>query len=92
MVSSYPLCAQALGFLGWCGLRSAPACVLPGSTLHELQSSLSWPLLVLGLEIPRKTQVVNLGWLLLVLGLGSLSKRYRGWKLIEAGCCLFERI
>ena len=47
---------------------------------------------MLGLEIPRKTQVVNLGWLLLVLGLGSLSKRYRGWKLIEAGCCLFERI
>ena len=74
MVSSYPLCAQALGFLGWCGLRSAPACVLPGSTLHELQSSLSWPLLVLGLEIPRQSQPVNLGWLLVVPGWGHLAR------------------
>ena len=36
---------------------------------------------MLGLEIPRQSQAVNLGWLLLVLGLG----------LTEASCCLFER-
>ena len=34
---------------------------------------------------------MNLGWLLLVLGLGPLSKRYRDWGLTEASCCLFER-
>ena len=44
------------------------------------------------MEIPRQTEAVNIGWLLLVLGLGPLSKRYRGWELTEAGCCLFERI
>ena len=47
---------------------------------------------MLGLEIPRGKQAVNLGRLLLVLGLGPLSKRYRGWGLTDAGCCLFERI
>ena len=25
-------------------------------------------------------------------GPGPLSKSYRGWRLFEAGCCLFERI
>ena len=30
--------------------------------------------------------------LLLVLGLGPLSKRYRGWGLTESGGCLFEEI
>ena len=39
-------------------------------------------LLVLGLEIPKQSHPVYLGWLLLVLGLG----------LIEASCCLFEKI
>ena len=47
---------------------------------------------MLGLEVPRLNQAVNLGWLLLVLGLGPLNKRWEGWWLIEAGCCLFERI
>ena len=37
---------------------------------------------MLGLEIPRQSQAVNLGWLLLVLGLG----------LTEASCCMFDRI
>ena len=37
---------------------------------------------MLGLKIPRQSQAENLGWLLLVLGLG----------LNEASCCLFERI
>ena len=51
---------------------------------------------MLGLEIPRKSQAVNLGWLQLVLGLGTLQEVWglgsRGWGLTEAGCCLFERI
>ena len=37
---------------------------------------------MLGLEIPRQSQAVNLGWLLLVLGLG----------FTKVSCCLFERI
>ena len=41
-----------------------------------------WQLLVLGLDIPRQSQAVNLGWLLLVLGLG----------LTEASCCMVDRI
>ena len=41
-----------------------------------------WLLLVLGLEIPRQSHAVNLGGLLLVLGLG----------LTEASCCSLERI
>ena len=35
---------------------------------------------------------MNLGWLLLVLGLGPLSKRNEGLGLTEISCCLFERI
>ena len=37
---------------------------------------------MLSLEIPRQNQIVSLGWLLLVLGLG----------LTELICCLFEKI
>ena len=37
-------------------------------------------------------QAVNLGWLLLVLGLGPLSKWLGVWGLAEVGCYLFERI
>ena len=47
---------------------------------------------MLDLEIPRGKQAVNLGRLLLVLGLGPLSKRYRDWEHTEACCCLFYRI
>ena len=47
---------------------------------------------MLGLEIPRQSQVVNLGWLLLVPGLELLSKKYGGWGLTEAGYHLFDRI
>ena len=68
-VCSYPLDVQVLGFPRWCRPRSAPTCVLPWATLPELYSNLRW-LLVLGLEIPRRSQAVNLGWLLLVLDLG----------------------
>ena len=35
-----------------------------------------WLLLVLGLEVPRRGQAANHSQLLLVLGLGSFSKRY----------------
>ena len=45
---------------------------------------------MLGLEILRQSQAVNLGWMLLVLGLGPFNRRYRGWGLTEARCCLFE--
>ena len=34
---------------------------------------------MLGLEIPRQSQAVSLSWVLLVLDLGPLSKRYGGW-------------
>ena len=37
---------------------------------------------MLGLEIPRRSQAMNLGWLLLVPGLG----------LTKASYCLFDRI
>ena len=40
MVCNCTLGVQALGFPGWCRLRSAPTCVLPGATLHKLQSNL----------------------------------------------------
>ena len=44
---------------------------------------------MLGLEILEQSQVVNLGWLLLVLGLGPLSKRYRAGGLLRlAVACL----
>ena len=35
------------------------------------------------MEIPRQSQTVNLGWVLLVPFLGPLNKRYRGWGLTE---------
>ena len=36
-----------------------------------------WLLLVLSLEVPRRGQAMNQGWLQLIPGLGPLSKRYR---------------
>ena len=80
------------GFPSWCRPMSDPTCVLPGATLPELQSNLRWLLFLLGLEIPRQSQAVNLGQLLLLLGPGPLSKRYGNWGLTEASCCLFERV
>ena len=47
---------------------------------------------MLGLEIPRGSHTVNLDLLLLVPGVGPLSKRYMGWGFAEANYCLFERI
>ena len=41
---------------------------------------------MLGLEIPRESEAVNVGWLLLVLSLEQISKRYRGWG--PAAVCL----
>ena len=40
----------------------------------------------------RLAAAMSLGWLLLVLGLRALSKRYRGVGLSQVGCCLFDRI
>ena len=73
----------ALGYPGWCRPRSAAMYVLPGATLHELYRNLRWLLLVLGLEIPKRSQAVTLSWLLLELGLGSLSKRYGAGGLLR---------
>ena len=56
--------------------------MLPGATLPEFESNLRWLLLVIRWKIPRGSQAVNLGWLLLVLALG----------LTEASCFLFDRI
>ena len=72
MVCSCPLGALALGFPGRYRPRSASTCFLPRATLPEVQSNLRWLLVVLGFEIPRRSQAVNLGWLLLVLGLGLM--------------------
>ena len=47
---------------------------------------------MLVLKILRESLSVNLDRLLLVPGLGPLSKRYWDWGLTEAVCCLFERI
>ena len=80
------------GVSGWCRSRSAPTCFMFMAILPELYSNLRLLLLVLGLEIPRQSQAVNLGWLPLVPCLGSLSKRYREWDLTDTYCCLVERI
>ena len=47
---------------------------------HELQSYLQVATTCVSLEVPRRNQAVNLGWLLLMPGLGPLSS------------CLFDRI
>ena len=47
-----------------------------GPPCLSYKSKLRWLLLVLGLEIPRQSQAVNVGWLLLVLVLGPFNKRY----------------
>ena len=44
------------------------------------------------MEIPRQSQAVNLGRLLLVLSLEPLSKRYRGWRYSEVNYFLLDRI
>ena len=90
LVCSCPLVVLALGFPGWCRPRSAPTCVSPGATLPELWSNLRWLLLVLGLEIHWQSQAVNPDWLLLVPGLGSLSKSGAGGSLRAAIACLKE--
>ena len=63
--------------------KVSPHLCFAWGTLPGLKSNLRWLLLVLGLDIPRRSRAVNLGWLLLpVLGLG----------LIEASRSLFERV
>ena len=40
------------------------------------------------MEVPRGSQAVNLGWLLLVPGLGPLSKRYGGSLRLAVVCLI----
>ena len=49
----------------------------PESHSISYKMSCRWLLLVLVLEVPRQDQAVNKGQLLLVLGLGQISKRYK---------------
>ena len=92
VVYSCPLGVQAIGFPSWYRPRTATTCILSRDTLHELQNNLQMAVTCAGLEIPRQSQAVNLGWLLLVPTLGPRSMWYGGWGPAEAGCCLFERI
>ena len=64
------------GFLGGAGQGQPPPVFFPGPSCMSYKAIYRWLLLVLGLEGPRHSQAMNLGWLLLVLGLGPLSKRY----------------
>ena len=70
---------------------TAATYVLPEAALPELKQQYEMAATQLLLEIPRLSQAVNLGWLLLVPGVGPLSKKYGCWGLNEAGY-LFERI
>ena len=49
------------GFLDGTGQGQPPLVFCPGPTLPELESSLRWLLLVLGLEISKQSQAVSLG-------------------------------
>ena len=61
------------GVSGWCRSRSAPTCFMFMAILPEVYSNLRLLLLVLGLEMPRQSQTVDLGGLLLVPDLGPLT-------------------
>ena len=81
MVCSYPLGALALGFPEWWRPRSVLTCVLPRAippSIKESEKSAACA----GLGDSQANQAVNIGWLLLVLGLG----------LTEASCFVFDRI
>ena len=75
VVWSCPLGALAPQPSGRCRPRSTTTCVLLKATWHELQSSLLMAAIVLGLEVLRRGQAMNQGWLLLLLGWGPLSVR-----------------
>ena len=51
-------------------------CALPGVIWNDLQSNLQMAATSAGLGGAQRSQAVNQGWLLLVPGLGSLSKKY----------------
>ena len=77
VVWSCPLGVLALGPPGTRRPRPTAACALPRATQHELQSDLQGAPAVLASEGPRRGRAANQGRLLLVRGLGPLSKRYR---------------
>ena len=83
-----PAECEALGFSSWYWV----VCVLPEATLNELQSNLQIAATCAGLGGSQQSQVVKLGWLRFLPGLGPLSERYKSWWLPEVSCCLFERI
>ena len=86
------------------GLKLSPGCTGSGASQEVQGQLLPVPcqgpsgmsyrticrglLLMLALEVPRRSQAANQGQLPPVPGLGPLSKRYG---VSEARCCLFER-
>ena len=93
MVCSCLLSVQALGFPAWCRPRSTATSVCspqshPASAIE--QSEMAVP--CAGLGDSQAKPSCELGWLLLVLYLGPLSKKYGNWGITEASCCLFETI
>ena len=70
------------GFQGGAGQGQPVPMFHPGPPSMSYKAICRWLLHVLGLEVPRQSQAVNLGWLLLVPGLG----------LTEVSCCIFEKI
>ena len=73
-ISFNRLGALVLGTPRRCRPRLGTACALPGPTYQELQNNLQIAATCAGLGGSQQSQVVNLGWLLLVLGLGPFSK------------------
>lgn len=60
--------------------NSAGGCALPGATYHEPLNKLQIATTHTVLGSPSRGQAVNWGQLLLVPGLGLLSKKYREWR------------
>ena len=61
--------------------KSVTTYAMVGATQYELQSNMQMTAILLGLEVPRRGQAVNKGWLPLRLGLGPLA---RGRGYVEA--------
>ena len=81
------------GFPGGTGQGQPPPVFCLGPPCMSYKAIYRWLLPVMGLEIPRQSQPVNLGWLLLVPCLEPLSKWYSGWSwgsLRPDVACLIE--
>ena len=64
------------GLLRDAGKGQPPPVFFPGPSNISNKATCRWLLLLLDLELPRRVQAMNQGQLLLVPGLGQLSKRY----------------